>query len=143
MPTASSSFHTSRIALWLLLLGSFIIRPVSAAPATKVKPAAKSKTVSAPSLDTIQRRAFDFFWHESHSQTGLTKDRERNVLDAEAGKKTVASIASTGYALSALPIAVERGWVSRKAAYDRALTTLNFVHDKLPQVHGFHFHFVD
>src|SRR6185436_5460803 len=34
-------------------------------------------------------------------------------------------------------------WVSPKDAYARALTTLRFVHDRLPQVHGFYYHFVD
>ena len=135
MRTYSPTFHAPRTTTWFLLLGFFTTHLAFAAPSAKQTP--------VPSLETIQRRAFDFFWHESHPQTGLTKDRERNVADSEAGKKTVASIASTGYALSALPIAVERGWISRKAAYDRALTTLSFVHDKLPQVHGFHFHFVD
>ena len=28
-------------------------------------------------------------------------------------------------------------------AYARALTTLRFIHDKLPQNHGFYYHFVD
>ena len=132
-----TNFHKHRFAYLLALL---ISAPVLAAPATR---ATQPKAHSIPSLETIQRKAFDFFWHESHPQTGLTKDRERNHADAEAGKKTVASIASTGYALASLPIAVERRWVSRQAAYQRALTTLNFVHDRLPQTNGFYFHFVD
>lgn len=94
-------------------------------------------------LDTVAHKAFAFFWNESHGETGLTKDRARNLRGALPDTYTVASIASVGFALAALPIGVERGWVSRKAAHERARTTLRFVHDRLPNVHGFWYHFVD
>ena len=93
-------------------------------------------------LDAVQHAAFAFFWNETHPETGLTKDRARNARGV-ADTYTVASIASTGYALAALPVGVERGWIDRKTAYRRALTALRFVHDRLPHVHGFHYHFVD
>jgi hypothetical protein len=95
----------------------------------------------APSLDEIQKRAFGFFWRESHPKTGLTKDRAKNNPNGDA--YIVASTASTGYALAALPIGVERGWVAKRAAYDRALTTLKFAVYRLPNNHGFFYHFLD
>lgn len=103
--------------------------------------AAPMKT-SAPTWETVQHRAFDFFWNESDPKTGLTKDRARN-LPGKPDTYTVASVAATGYALASLPVGVSHGWVSRKAAYDRALTTLRFVHDKMESHHGFYYHFVD
>ena len=93
-------------------------------------------------MDTVQQRAFAFFWNESDPKTGLTKDRARN-LPGKPDTYTVASIAATGYALAALPVGVSHGWVSRKAAYTRALTTLRFVQDEMGNTHGFYFHFVD
>ncbi len=99
--------------------------------------------VAPPPLETVQRRAFDFFWNETNPETGLTKDREKNSDGPEAGKSTVASIASTGYMLAALPVGVEHRWILKRKAYDRALTTLRYVHDALPNVHGFYFHFLD
>lgn len=90
----------------------------------------------------VQRKAFAFFWNESDPRTGLTKDRARN-LPGRADAYTVASIAAMGYALAVLPVGVSHGWVSRKAAYARALTTLRFVQDKMENHHGFYFHFVD
>jgi len=95
-----------------------------------------------PSFETVQHKAFDFFWNESDPKTGLTKDRAVNV----GGKPdiyTVASTAATGYALAALPIGVSHGWVPKNAAYARALLTLQFVHDKLETNHGFYYHFLD
>ena len=92
-------------------------------------------------LTEVQKRAFRFFWEQSDGVTGLTNDRASNKSD---GKEfTVASIASTGYALASLPIAVQQGWIERTAAYDRALLTLRYVHDKLPNEHGWYYHFID
>src|SRR5579871_5083928 len=88
----------------------------------------------------VQRRAFRFFWEKSDPNTGLTNDRAANRGEDDY---TVASIASTGYALSSLPIAVEHKWISRDAAYQRALLTLQFLYEKLPNEHGWYYHFVD
>ncbi|MBV9850753.1 MAG: hypothetical protein JO250_13855 [Armatimonadetes bacterium] len=86
-------------------------------------------------------RAFLFFWNESNPVTGLTKDRARNLGRPDAN--TVASVAATGYALASLPIAAQRYWITQDAAYRRALRTLRFVAQRLPQDHGFFYHFVD
>ena len=99
---------------------------------------------SAPEelLENIAHRAFAFFYDESHPDTGLTKDRATN-LQGKEDAHFIASIAATGYALASLPIAVERKWLDKPTAAKRALLTLRFVYDKLPNVHGFHYHFVD
>lgn len=104
--------------------------------------AASPSYAPAPKLEMVQHRAFDFFWNESDPKTGLTKDRAKN-LPGLKDTYTVASTAATGYALAALPVGVSHGWVSRKAAYGRALTTLRFVYDRMENHHGFYFHFVD
>lgn len=107
-------------------------------------PVASAQSGNAvPSMATVQRRAFDFFWNETNPATGLTKDRANNRVGSDAAKPAVASIAATGYMLAALPIGVEHGWVGKKQAYDRCLTALLFIHDSLPNVHGFYYHFVD
>src|SRR5687767_409689 len=95
---------------------------------------------SAPALaaenDTLfelQRRGFDFFWFEAHPKTGLIKDRAGNHAPDEY---VAASIASTGFGLAALPVGVERGWITRAQGEERALLTLRFIHDKLRHEHG-------
>lgn len=92
-------------------------------------------------LTEIQRRAFRFFWEQSDPVTGLTNDRAKNYESKD--EITVASIASTGYALCSLPIAVQHHWIERKAAYDRVLLTLRYVKDRLPNEHGWYYHFID
>jgi hypothetical protein len=91
--------------------------------------------------DEATHRAVAFFWEQSHEKTGLTKDRARN--DGSKDTYTVCSIAATGYALAALPIAVERKWRSKSEAQARALLTLRFVSERLDGTHGFFYHFVD
>ncbi len=122
------------ILLWVV--------PALAEPPAKISVETPAQPTNTQLLDTVQHKAFAFFWNESHPQTGLTRDRARN-LPGIPDTHTVASIASTGYALASLPVAVERGWIRREDAYQRALMTLRYIHDKFPHVHGFYYHFVD
>jgi hypothetical protein len=91
-------------------------------------------------LDEIQRRAFLFFWNETDPVTGLVKDRAGNF---RVDDYRIASIASTGFGLSALPIGVERGWVSRKDAQARALKTGRTFETVLEHRNGVMPHFVE
>jgi hypothetical protein len=90
-------------------------------------------------LEEVQRRAVRFFWEKTDPVTGLVNDRANNF---GADDDTVASIASTGYGLAALPIAVEHGWLNRTEAAARARTTLRFLLT-MPNQHGWLVHFVD
>ena len=97
---------------------------------------------SGPSLlEDVQHRAVTFFWNESYSANGFTKDRATNsdVVDAH----TVASCAAVGYALVAYPIGVEHKWLSRKDALERTRTTLSHLLTDWQQSHGWLYHFVD
>jgi hypothetical protein len=66
-------------------------------------------------LDTIQRGCFRYFWDEVGTPSGLAKDRRTTE---------VASVAGVGFQLSALPIGVERGWITREQGEQRALSIL-------------------
>lgn len=92
-------------------------------------------------LAEVEKRAFRFFWEKSDPRTGLCNDRAHNLGGED--DYTVASIASTGYALASLPIAAQHGWVDKQAAYERALLTLRFLNARMPREHGWFFHFVD
>ena len=96
-----------------------------------------------PLFRDIEKRTFQFFWDTTNEQNGLTPDRYPS--------RPFASIASVGYALTAYPIGIENGWVSRTQAVDRTLTTLRFFRD-IPQGpqrtgkgghKGFYYHFLD
>lgn len=91
-------------------------------------------------VNDVQHRAFQFFWNESNPNTGLTKDRAGNF---KKDAYDVASIASTGFALAAYPVGVERHWVTKYDALQRTRTTLDTILNRLEGTHGWYYHFVN
>jgi hypothetical protein len=131
LPEPKSALPASRRPSWLArLLALFRRDPVS-----------KLVRANEPFLDEIQRRAFLFFWENTGPRTGLVKDRASNFESPDAHR--VASIAATGFGLTALGVAESRGWITRAQAYERARTTLLFLRDAAPQSHGWFPHFLD
>ena len=90
-------------------------------------------------LDDIQRGAFEFFWNESSAKTGQTKDR---ALAAGNDTRKMSSIAATGFGLTGLCIGDRRGYGSPNEIRERVRTTLRFLANDLPNVHGFFYHFI-
>lgn len=87
-------------------------------------------------VDAIARETFDFFWLEANPENGLVKDRST--------PQSVSSIASVGFGLAAIPAAIDRGWITRDAGYERARITLEtFVNGEVEGERGFFYHFVD
>lgn len=91
-------------------------------------------------LDEIERASFDFFWNEASPRTGQVKDR---ALANGSDQRRMSSIAATGFGLSALCIGDRRGYRSSKEITERVRNTLDFLANKLPNVHGFFYHFID
>jgi hypothetical protein len=91
-------------------------------------------------LDEMEKANFQFFWEQADPESGLVKDRA-NVR--AAGHTTVASIAATGFGLTALCIAEQRGWVSLTDARARAMATLDFLWKKMPTHRGFFYHWAN
>ncbi len=91
-------------------------------------------------LDQLEHANFLFFWEQANPQTGLIKDR----CNVRANDKSLsASIASTGFGLTAICIGEKRGFVSYPLARQRVLQTLSFLWHKLPTHRGFFFHFAN
>lgn len=87
-------------------------------------------------LDEIQKKTFKYFWEEANPENGLIKDR--STADSPS------SIAAVGFGLTAIPIAIERGWITKTEGYNRVLTTLkSFAEGKVEGKNGFFYHFVD
>jgi hypothetical protein len=113
------------------------------------KAAPQAKTPASPFsaqddqlLDEIERLTCCFFYEQAGPETGLVKDR-CNAHKASTDNSIVASIAATGFGLTALCIGDQRGYISRAEAKARVLTTLRFLHDKLPHHRGFFYHFAN
>ncbi|HET6251751.1 MAG TPA: glucoamylase family protein [Tepidisphaeraceae bacterium] len=93
-------------------------------------------------LDRLQRLSFDYFVHETNPDNGLVLDKTE--------KGSPASIAAVGLAMSAYPVAVERGFMTRGEAIRRTVATLRFFRDSDQNAQGdatgykgFYYHFLD
>ena len=96
-------------------------------------------------LDDLSRRCFNCFWEQADPHTGIVRDRARadGSLHPLEGRY-VGSTGATGFALSALCIGAERGWISRPAARRRAEAALHsYATGPVDNVHGWFYHFLD
>jgi len=84
-------------------------------------------------LDDLSHRAFLFFTEQADPGTGLIRDRARTtgVVESEHDRDA-ASIAATGFGLTALCIGAEHGWIPRNQARQRVLTALHFFAERGP-----------
>jgi len=91
-------------------------------------------------LNDLEKAHFLFFWEQGSSKTGMVKDR-CNVHTNNQG--IPASIAATGFGLTALCIGGQRGFISSGDALERVLATLRFLWKKLPNHRGFFYHYAN
>lgn len=97
-------------------------------------------------LDDLEKRAFQFFWEHSDPKTGLTLDRARtngNAPEKGADHFEVASIASTGFALTSYCIAADQKWITPEQAKERTRNTLNFFANRAFNKNGWFYHWMD
>ena len=91
-------------------------------------------------LNDLEHCNFLFFWEQANPQTGLIKDR-CNVRTKDT--TIVASVASTGFGLTAICIGENRGFIGRAEARSRVISSLSFLWHKLPTHRGFFYHFAN
>ena len=141
--TAQDAFSASR-RLPLLTLAVLLSLTACRGPVTS-EPAARdgSDTLEPLSLERLQRDTFRYFWHTTDSATGLAPDRYPSASPA--------SIAAIGFALTAYPVGVARGYIEHARARERTLLTLEYLW-QLPMGseasgttghRGFYYHFLD
>ncbi len=94
-----------------------------------------TKTLSDTALMTmVQRQTFRFFWEYGHPTSGMA--RERN------SSGDVVTIGGTGFGISAMVVAANRGFVSRTDATTRLLKITDFLL-KANRFHGVFPHWMD
>lgn len=95
-------------------------------------------------LDDMQRRGCLYFIEQASPSTGQVLDaastaNKTGMLDP----RRAASIAATGFGLSALCIADKRAYHPTSVILERVRRTLRFYADQMPHDHGFFLHFTD
>src|SRR6202047_2617357 len=91
-------------------------------------------------LNDLESADFLYFWEQASPKTGMVKDR-CNLRVNDQG--IVASIAATGFGLTALCIGHQRGFISTDAALERVFAALRFLWKKVPHHRGFFYHFAN
>jgi hypothetical protein len=99
-------------------------------------------SLSDDDLAHLERDTFRYFVEEMNTENGLVTDNTRQGAPC--------SIAVIGFALTAYPIGVERGYITRTEAIKRCLLSLQFFHDgplgigpEAIGYKGFYYHFLD
>jgi hypothetical protein len=95
-------------------------------------------------LEDLSRRAFRYFWEQADPQTGLVRDRARtDGSPHDERHRDIASIAATGFGLTALCIAADHHWIDPAQARRRARAALRFLARLAPQENGWFYHWMD
>jgi hypothetical protein len=91
-------------------------------------------------LEELVKANFLFFLEQADPETGLVKDRcDMRIAD----NSIVASIASTGFGLTAYCIGQQRGYLPLADAHQRVIRALSFLSRQMPTHRGFFYHFAN
>jgi hypothetical protein len=117
------------------------------AQATAAAPSTSSRLLSdldIEFLEDMEHCACLYFLEQADPTTGQVLDRAGNkTTTGKLDNRFVSSIAATGFGLTALCIADSRNYFPRSQLIKQVVTTLQFHRDKMPNEHGFFYHFND
>jgi hypothetical protein len=98
-------------------------------------------------LDALEQQGCLYFWEQANPANGQVLDHAANDLSGQIDPTTnESSIAATGFGLTALCIADQRGYlpnVTHAQIVARVQTTLDFYLNQMPNQNGFFYHFND
>lgn len=118
-----------------------------ALPAFAAAPAIQGATLAPEDdafLDEMQRQGCLYFVEQAGAKSGQVLDRAAaSNTTGKRDPRTMASIAATGFGLSALCIADKRGYQPRAQVIAQVRRTLHFHLEQMPDEHGFFYHFSD
>ena len=97
-------------------------------------------------LDDLAHRSCQYFWDASDPESGICRDLIHSEPADNEKKKDEArgSTGVSGFCLTALCIAAERGWIRRDEARDRVRRALrSYTSGKVLATNGWFYHFID
>ena len=103
---------------------------------TRLDSARKFPVITDDSLLTlVQKQTFKYFWDFGHPVSGMA--RERNTSD------NVVTTGGTGFGIMAIPVAVNRSFITRAEGLARTQKIVNFLKTTPPDFHGAFSHWMD
>jgi hypothetical protein len=108
--------------------GTFQV-PITVKLRTGLDSTAKFPAISDDSLLTlVQRKTFGYFWEFGHPISGLA--RERNTSG------DVVTTGGSGFGIMAIPVAVQRNFITRSQGLERTQKIVSFLSNKAQRYHG-------
>jgi len=97
---------------------------------------AKFPTITDDSLLTlVQKKTFGYFWEHAHPVSGLARERYGSGETVTSG--------GSGFGIMTIPVAIERGFISRQSGFERLNTIVNFLNTKADRFHGAFSHWLN
>ena len=101
-------------------LGVKLIDPYEYSFVTALDPSPKFPIISDDSLLTlVQKKTFDYFWSYAHPTSGLARER--------LNSGDIVTTGGSGFGIMGIPVAIERGFITRAEGFDRMNKIVNFL----------------
>lgn len=116
--------------------GGRLTSPISLSLTTGVDLTNKYETISKDSLLTlVQKQTFKYFWNLGHQVSGMALERNSSGDVVTSG--------GTGFGIIAIPVAIERRFISRADGLARVQQIVGFLSNKAARFHGAFSHWIN
>lgn len=116
--------------------GGSLLSPVSVNLLTSIDSTNKFPSITEDSLLTlVEKQTFRYFWDFGHPVSGMA--RERNTSG------DIVTSGGTGFGIMAIPVAIERKFISRSQGLARMETIVSFLKNKASRFHGAFSHWLN
>lgn len=116
--------------------GGSLLSGISLNIFTAIDSASKFPVVSDDSLLTlVQKQTFRYFWDFGHPVSGMARERSTSG--------DIVTTGGTGFGIMAIPVAVERKFITREQGLERVQTIVDFLSGKAAHFHGAFSHWMN
>lgn len=117
-------------------LGVSVVEPYRYRIITSFDASDKFERISDEELLTlVQEKTFKYFWDYAHPVSGLSRERLNSGDIVTSG--------GSGFGIMAIPVGIERGFITREEGAERMLTIATFLGEKADRFHGAYSHWLD
>lgn len=117
-------------------LGVSVVEPYRYTIVTALDTSDKFERISDEDLLTlIQKMTFKYFWDYAHPVSGLSLERLNSGETVTSG--------GSGFGIMAIPVGIERGFITREEGAERLLAIVTFLDEKAERFHGAYPHWLD
>jgi len=116
--------------------GNSLVSPLAVAFLTTIDSTDKFPAISTDSLLTlVQKQTFRYFWEFGHSVSGMARERNNSG--------DVVTTGGTGFGIMALPVAIQRKFITKEEGLARMQKSVDFLKNKAQRFHGAYPHWLN